>query len=567
MSHGDHDSVRVGRPSLGRRGGRAWAAGFAWVVLLATACGNSSRAPDSGDAGGPGATSSSGSGNGSSGTGSSGGSGPGAAPAPALERQLWRHIEGSSGASGGSSSGSADSGVTLPVSCGDGGVPTGSGSSSGASTDTGASCPVAASGVRVTEIDVGMTYSYQEVDTPLSLLAISPIPGGGSRLAFMGSDKKVHVALLDGGDNLVAGQTFALPAYDFQDIYADDTGGAVLVTRDAMGGGTNNCGNPANLCSLTNPTNYSCWDMYLVRFDACGNEKWATKLTTSSASLPPYSTGPQGPKSLMIWWYAHNGRIAFDGTNFAAYYGVAITVKNLNGMSCMDIHQGDEMRLVNASTGELAGGGFDVGCSHSAFERLTWDGSKFVPVCNNDAPTGGKSGQTAFAPNRTTIYPVDELNTELGSVLPAGGGGYWIVVTDLRSGQTAASPGLDDVHLLHATTGAPDKDITLASDSGLNDRNPHLAAFGKNRMLAAWETSTTQAPQGGHLAQNDTSRKLYVQALDSTTGATQGAPYYVAGVTGSRYQDFRTYPDGSVAYAAPGSASTKVKIVRVSPCK
>jgi hypothetical protein len=334
-----------------------------------------------------------------------------------------------------------------------------------------------------------------------------------------------------------------------------------------MGGGTNNCGNPANLCSLTNPTNYSCWDMYLVRFDACGNETWATKLTTSSASLPPYSTGPQGPESLMIWWYAHNGRIAFDGTNFAAYYGVAITVKNLSGMSCMDIHQGDEMRLVNAGTGKLGTGGFDVGCSHSAFERITWDGTKFVPVCNLDAPVGSKSGQVAFPPSRTTIYPVDELNTELGSVLPAGGGGDWIVATDLRSGQTAASPGLDDVHLLHATTGASDKDVMLASDSGLNDRNPHLAAFGKNRMVAAWETSTTQAPQGGHLSQSDTSRKLYVQALDNTTGVTQGAPYYVAGVTGSRYQDFRTYPDGSVAYAAPGSAPTKVKIVRVSPCK
>ena len=90
----------------------------------------------------------------------------------------------------------------------------------------------------------------------------------------------------------------------------------------------------------------------------------------------------------MIWWYAHNGRIAFDGTNFAAYYGVAITIKNLNGMSCMDIHQGDEMRLVNAATGKLGTGGFDVGCSHSAFERITWDGTKFVPVCNLDAPTG-----------------------------------------------------------------------------------------------------------------------------------------------------------------------------------
>jgi hypothetical protein len=421
--------------------------------------------------------------------------------------------------------------------------------------------------VRTTEIDVGIQYSYQEVDTPLSLLAISPMPGGGSRLAFMGSDSMVHIAQLDANDNLVAGSIFGLPAYDFQDIYADNNGGVVLVSRNAMGGGTNNCGNPSNLCSLANPTNYSCWDMYMVRFDNCGSEIWATKLTTSSASLPPYSTGPTGPLSLMIWWYAHNGRIAFDGTNFAAYYGVAITVKNQGGMSCMDIHQGDEMRLVNASSGKMATGGFDIGCSHSSFERITWDGTKFVPVCNNDAPTGGKTGRIAFAPNTTTLYPVDELNTELGSVLPAGGGGYWIAVTDLRAGQTGGNPGLDDVHLLHATTGMPDKDMMIASDSGLNDRNPHLATFGKNRMLAAWETSTTQAPQGGHLAQNDTSRKLYVEALDNTTGAAQGAAFNVAGVTGSRYQDFRTYPDGSVAYAAPGSAATKVKIVRVSPCK
>jgi hypothetical protein len=106
----------------------------------------------------------------------------------------------------------------------------------------------------------------------------------------------------------------------------------------------------------------------------------------------------------------------------------------------------------------------------------------------------------------------------------------------------------------------------LASDSGLNDRNPHLAAFGKNRMIAAWETSTTQAPMGGHLSQSDTSRKLYVQALDSTTAATQGMPYYISGVMGSRYQDFRTYPDGSVAYAAPGGG-TKIQILRISPCQ
>jgi hypothetical protein len=37
-------------------------------------------------------------------------------------------------------------------------------------------------------------------------------------------------------------------------------------------------------------------------------------------------------------------------------------------------------------------------------------------------------------------------------------------------------------------------------------------------------------------------------------------------VLGSRYQDFRTYPDGSVAYPAPGSNGTSIKILRVKGC-
>jgi hypothetical protein len=115
---------------------------------------------------------------------------------------------------------------------------------------------------------------------------------------------------------------------------------------------------------------------------------------------------------------------------------------------------------------------------------------------------------------------------------------------------------------LHVTTGAPDKTITLASDSGLNDRAPHLALYGTNRMLAAWETST----KGGDLAANDAARKLYVQTLNATTGAAEGAALNVTGIAGNRYHDFRTFPDGSVAYPAPGTTGTKIKILRVLPC-
>jgi len=157
-------------------------------------------------------------------------------------------------------------------------------------------------------------------------------------------------------------------------------------------------------------------------------------------------------------------------------------------------------------------------------------------------------------------------------VLPAGGGGDWIISSDIRSGQTANANGLADVHLLHiASTGAltPDKDLMLVSDAK-NDRVPHLAAYGTGQMLAAWEESTTT----GDFPQNDKNRQMYIQVLDSTTGAAPaGASATSAGplmlspnVLGSRYQDFRSYPDGSVAYPAPGSTASKVKILRVLGC-
>ena len=66
------------------------------------------------------------------------------------------------------------------------------------------------------------------------------------------------------------------------------------------------------------------------------------------------------------------------------------------------------MKIVNGS-GALQSSGFDWGCSHSGFERVAYDptAKKFVSVCKNDAMTGSKSGRIAFAPNTTTIYPVD----------------------------------------------------------------------------------------------------------------------------------------------------------------
>lgn len=512
-------------------------------------------------------------------TGGSGGAGTGGAAGSGGVRP------GSGGAAPGGAGGTAAGGK------GSGGSP----ATGGSGVDAGppGSCTSdLASRVRVTETDLGVAYAYNEVDNNgaalgLTPLAISPVPGGGSRVAFLGkSDNLVHVVTLDANDQMVAGSLVGLPGYDVQDIYADASGGVLLVSRTALGStANNNCGDINNLCGLTTayPTTASCYDMYMVRFDGT-TETWAAKLTDTTASLPAYGTSPTTGNWIIYIWseYAHNGRIAFDGSSYAGYFGAAVTVP---GQDCVgsstltkgvNIHQGDRMKVVNTS-GALQTSGFDWGCSHSGFERVAWDssGKKFVTVCKNDAAATGstKSGRIAFAPNMTSIYPVDLSYSNLGSVMMAGGGGYWIVTSDIRAGQTANADGLADVHLLHvANTSAPtpDKDLTLASDSE-NDRAPHLAAYGATMVLAAWEESTAT----GDLAQKDSKRQMVLQVLDSTAGtAPARATSASAGplplptnlnVLGSRYQDFRAFPDGSVAYPAP-STGTKIKILRVLPC-
>jgi hypothetical protein len=456
----------------------------------------------------------------------------------------------------------------------DGGLPVGSAddvgsqpflSDGGGQAGTDASTPASngACGkpeLRISEVDVGMAVVANEDEAALKPLAITPVPSGGSRLAWLGGDGNVHVTTLAADDTLKTGAaSVSLKANDFADVYGDDAGGVVLLTRPAQGGGTLNCGEPTNLCGTPPSPAVPCYDMYLVRFDGA-SETWATQLTQASATHPPYLTSKTDATNITyIWWYAHHGRIASDGSNFAAYYGAAISVSQ---SGCINIHQGDQMRVVNPS-GQVIAGGFDWGCSHSGYERVLFDAStkKFVTVCKNDAPTAGKSGRLAFAPATKTLYPVDLNYANVSNVVLAKGGGYWIATSDLRAGQPAGMNGLADVHLLHFSNAAPDKDLVIASTADLNQRAPHLASYGAQHLLAAWESSSAK----GDLAPNDSKRKLVLQVRDAQTGEAVGDTQEVA-VKGNRYYELRAFPDGSVAYAAPGTSNTKVKILRVLPC-
>jgi hypothetical protein len=428
-------------------------------------------------------------------------------------------------------------------------------------------CQASMDRVRITEVDVGTTVVSNEDEAALKPIVIAPMMTSGSRVAFMGSDMMIHIVQLDAAD-AIAGAMTSLAGFDFGAMQADDAGGAVLLTRAAHGNGDKHCGTLSNLCgsAASLPAQYSCFDMYLVRFDGTA-ETWATQLTQSTDARPPYLNSPTDMQSTVFIWetYAHHGRIAFDGTNYAAYYGAAISVTQacVNADSALanavNIHQGDEMRIVDP-TGMLvkSGNSFDWGCSHSGFERVLWDPTarQFIPVCKTD-----NNNRIAIAPKYATVLPLDLSYADVGNLVNASSGGYWLTVSNLQTGQPANARGLAQVLLLHFSTGMADKNLTIANDSALNQRAPHLAAYGPGRMLAAWESSTAT----GDLSVRDKARKFHLQVLDAATGAVEGPPLALA-FTGNRYQDLVAFPDGSVAFTAPGSSATKIKIMRVLPC-
>ncbi len=121
--------------------------------------------------------------------------------------------------------------------------------------------------------------------------------------------------------------------------------------------------------------------------------------------------------------------------------------------------------------------------------------------------------------------------------------------------------GLADVHLIHFSTGAEDKDVVLASDDALNDRAPH------SRRTAPTICSPPGKPRRKPAIWRRTMRiESFTCRRAIARPATPSAMVVQVMAKGNRYQEFIGFPDGSVAYPAPGSSATKLEIVRVLPC-
>ncbi|MEV6342902.1 hypothetical protein [Actinoplanes sp. NPDC051851] len=369
---------------------------------------------------------------------------------------------------------------------------------------------------KVTQVKLphAVTSYGNEADTDKLPMAIAARPDGTSWLAWLGTGGKVYLGHLGCDDRLIGTPT-GFTGVDLQDVQADKTGGVLLLTRKGSCGDTPLCGGESSPCNT----------MHMIRFDTSGKQVWERQVTNLTGGRTGYDDGAR-----FVWWYQHHGRLASDGKTFAAYFGVAITVKN---GSCVDIHEGDRMQVVSASGSLLTGNkdAFEVGCSHAWTSRIVWDArtGHYVTVCatDNDCRIARPN------PYRTVAAGTCDGTLFGGDLVLAKSKGYWAAWSQ---GGTA--------RLEHFTTAKSDTTIKTSASTS----HPHLVGYGSGRMLLAWQSGSSMA----------------ARVYDSGTGKTVGARFTI-GVKDHDYQAFKPYADGSVAYPAAGGGSTIVKIARVLP--
>jgi len=366
---------------------------------------------------------------------------------------------------------------------------------------------------KVTNVKLGVKVKGygSEGDTETLPMAIASAPNGRSWLAWVGTDEKVYLGRLDCQDKLI-GKPTSFKGIDLQDVAADAKGGVLLITKKGSCGSGPLCGGTSSPCNT----------MHMIRFNNSGKLVWDQQVTNLTSSRKGYTNGAR-----FVWWYQHHGRLAYDGKNYAAYFGTAITVKN---GSCVDIHEGDRLQVVNSAGTIVKSKSFDVGCSHAWTSRVVYDPvkKKFVAVCATD-------NECRIAqPNPYRTVAASTCNgTLFGGDLVLAKTGYW----------EAWSQG-NTVRLSRFTTGKANKTVKPA----VSTQHPHLVKYGKNRMLISWGSGA----------------KTKVKILNRSTGAPIGATLTL-GVKDHNYTAFKEYKDGSVAYPAAGSTPTSIRIARVMP--
>ncbi|MBN1772808.1 MAG: hypothetical protein JXB32_16175 [Deltaproteobacteria bacterium] len=359
--------------------------------------------------------------------------------------------------------------------------------------------------VRVTEVSVAPASvetsgsGYFSPDRPVIL---STQDDGTAKVGWTDGAGHVHVTPLDGNDARRA-PDLTLPGTEVRGFVALSDGAAVLVRRDED-------------------------VMAVVRINDAGGEAFARHLVGDE------SHDVDGSRWIDDW--SHDGRLAWNGSQFAAYHG------QTGNHGSSGNHQGDRYVLLDPAGSPSVV--WDWGCSHSLDVRLAWNGSAFGPVCLSDCYPG--KGIYYNHRNLVRSEPSGDCaggsSAELGGLVGVGDGFLLSFVS--REGRSSA-----DVGLVHVATGGTAGTVAWLTDTaGVDESGAHLAAYGAN-YLAGWL-------EGG------TPRLAVVDAA----GAIVEGPVGISAQFGAR-NDFVTWPSGDVGWAYAWGDTSRLQVVRVSRCE
>lgn len=379
----------------------------------------------------------------------------------------------------------------------------GVGGSVGAGGATTGACATALSArVKTTQIAVSpnVNVTAYAINTPNRPVMLATSPNGTAKVAWS-DGTNVHVTPLDSTDNR-AGEDVLVTGTEVHGLVAHDDGSALLVVRgDAM---------------------------VYVRLDATGTVQSELSLVGGNAHTT------DGNRWIDSW--PHQGRLAWSGTQYAAYFG------QTGNFGTSGNHQGDHYSLISA-TGTLQTGGWDWGCSHSLDERLVYNGTKFGALCTSDTYPGAG----IWFNNRVEVSAEPSITNmgagaKLGGLVPATDGFYFTFTTP------AGRASFDVAFVKIANDGAPSGKTYLTDTASVVEQYAYLAQYG-DALLAGWATTAGQ---------------LSIATV-STSGAITEGPVAVSARVGA-LDDFATYPNGDVGWAYAWSDLSKLQVTRVTRC-
>lgn len=326
-------------------------------------------------------------------------------------------------------------------------------------------------------------YDYIPTD---ARVALAIAPSGNGYVAWTDNLlKHVHVTPLTALQTRL-GPDWVIPGHDVGGLVAHDDGFAILVSRDDPGETLLN----ANLSTTANPVYGDA--AVLIRYTE-GVETFAVALTGMSS----ITTDPSNPNDDCV--ETMNGRLAYNEHRYGAYFTVhecQPPTSTLTGGAYAD-------KLVYISgQGQILPGGWGWGCSIDEDLRLLPEADAFTALCMKDNGTSAgmnlvREGATVTLNNLAEEFATDGFcSGQFGSISKdAKTNGYvvgWLtrggVITSGGEQQPAKSA--NDIALLHLSAGpdySPGAVIAITDTPEVNEMNLHLAPYGTDRLLAAWD--------------------------------------------------------------------------------